>query len=176
MSGEWPWSAIIVLAGKTTARSAKGGSAICSAGWIAQRARTAREGVTLAGGWIEQFGYVDSGRTYVIADPHEAWLLAVVNGRHWVARRVADDEVVVLPNVYVTDTVDLSDAKNFLGSGDLIDYATGRGWFDRKGASPSVSIGFMALLASLQTSGAGRDSSLSAARASPGRRQCSHSG
>ena len=103
---------------------------------IAQRARTAREGVTLAGGWIEQFGYVDSGRTYVIADPREAWLLAVVNGRHWVARRVADDEVVVLPNVYVTDTVDLSDAQNFLGSRDLIDYAAGRGWFDRKGGEP----------------------------------------
>ena len=45
---------------------------------IAQRARSAREGVTLAGELIEQFGYVDSGRTYVIADPREAWLLAVV--------------------------------------------------------------------------------------------------
>jgi dipeptidase len=103
---------------------------------IAQRARTAREGVTLAGQWIERFGYVDSGRTYVIADPREAWLLAVVHGRHWVARRVADDEVVVLPNVYVTDTVDLSEAKNYLGSPDLVDYAVHRRWFDPKGPWP----------------------------------------
>ena len=27
---------------------------------------------------LDRFGYVDSGRTYVIADPREAWLLAVV--------------------------------------------------------------------------------------------------
>jgi dipeptidase len=103
---------------------------------IAQRARSAREGVTLAGEWIERFGYVDSGRTYVIADPREAWLLAVVRGRHWAARRVADDEVVVLPNVYVTDRVDLSDPKNCLFSRDLVDYAVGRGWFDPKGGAP----------------------------------------
>ncbi len=54
---------------------------------VAQRARTAREGVLLAGRLVERFGYVDSGRTYVIADPREAWLLAVVRGRRWVAQR-----------------------------------------------------------------------------------------
>jgi len=100
---------------------------------IAQRARSAREGVTLAGELVERFGYVDSGRTYVIADPREAWLLAVVRGRHWVARRVADDQVVVLPNVYVTDTVDLGDPKNCLGSADLVAYAVRRGWFHPEG-------------------------------------------
>jgi dipeptidase len=96
---------------------------------IAQRAHTAREGVTLAGELIERFGYVDSGRTYVIADPSEAWLLAVVRGRRWVARRVPDDQVMVLPNVFVTDTVDLRDAANCLASPGLIEYAVRRGWF-----------------------------------------------
>jgi dipeptidase len=96
---------------------------------VAERARTAREGVELAGKLIERFGYVDSGRTYVIADSREAWLLAVARGRHWVARRVPDDAVVLLPNVYVTDEVDLDDQANFLGSGDLVEYASRRGWF-----------------------------------------------
>jgi dipeptidase len=96
---------------------------------IAQRAHSAREGVQLAGELIERFGYVDSGRTYVIADPREAWLLSVVRGRHWVARRVPDDQVVVLSNVYVVDKVDLSDSANYLGSRDLIEYAVRRGWF-----------------------------------------------
>ncbi len=86
---------------------------------IAQRAHSAREGVTLAGELIERFGYVDSGRTYVIADPREAWLLAVVRGRHWVARRVPDDQVVVVSNVYVVDTVDLSDPTNYYRGCDL---------------------------------------------------------
>jgi dipeptidase len=100
---------------------------------VAERARTSREGVQLAGGLIERFGYVDSGRTYVIADPKEAWLLSVVRGRRWVAQRVPDDAVVVLPNVHIIAEVNLEDRDNFLSSPDLIDYAIQRGWFDPKG-------------------------------------------
>ncbi len=100
---------------------------------VAQRARTAREGVELAGRLVERFGYADSGRTYVIADPREAWLLAVVRGRRWVAQRVPDDAVVVLPNIHIIGEVDLADTDNFLASADLIDYAVRRGWFDPDG-------------------------------------------
>jgi len=103
---------------------------------VAQRARTAREGVELAGKLVEQFGYVDFGRTYVIADPQEAWLVAVVRGRRWVAWRVPDDKVVVLPNIHIIGEVDLKDANNYLASPDLIDYAVRRGWFDPRGGKP----------------------------------------
>lgn len=103
---------------------------------VALRARSAREGVELAGRLIERFGYVDSGRTYVIADPREAWLLGVVRGRHWVAQRVPDDAVVLLPNVHIIGQVDLDDTDHFLGSADLIDYAVGRGWYDANGGEP----------------------------------------
>lgn len=103
---------------------------------VAQRARTAREGVLLAGTFVQHFGYVHSGRTYVIADPQEAWLVAVVCGRRWVAQRVPDDKVVVLPNVHVIGEVDLNDTDNFLASPDLIDYAAARGWFDPNGRQP----------------------------------------
>ena len=103
---------------------------------VAQRARSAREGVQLAGRLVERFGYVHSGRTYVIADPNEAWLLSVVRGRRWVARRVPDDSVVVLPNVHIIAEVDLADADNFLASGDLIDYALRRDWFNPDAGEP----------------------------------------
>ena len=103
---------------------------------VAQRARNARDGVQLAGSLVERFGYVDSGRTYVIADPKEAWLLAVVRGRRWVARRVPDDVVVLLPNVHVIGQLDLTDTDNFLASPDLVDYAVKRGWFDPEGGEP----------------------------------------
>ncbi len=103
---------------------------------VAQRARTARDGVRIAGRLIERFGYVDSGRTYVIADPREAWLLGVVRGRRWVARRVPDDAVVLLPNVHIIGEVDLRDTENFLASQDLVDYAIHRGWFDPNGDEP----------------------------------------
>jgi len=103
---------------------------------VAQRARTAREGVELAGQLVERFGYVDNGRTYVIADPREAWLLAVVGGRQWVAARVPDDAVVLLPNVHVIREVNLKDTKNFLGSADVVDYAIARGWYDPSSGEP----------------------------------------
>ncbi len=90
---------------------------------IAERAKTAREGVELAGRLVERFGYVDSGRSYVVADPREEWLFSVVRGRRWVAQRVPDDAVVVLPNIHIIGRVNLDDRANFLGSADLIDYA-----------------------------------------------------
>ena len=100
---------------------------------VAERARTAREGVELAGKLVERFGYVDTGRTYVIADPREAWLVAVCAGRRWVAQRVPDDRVVILPNVHIIGEVDLADTDHFLASPDLVDYAVRRGWFDPGG-------------------------------------------
>jgi dipeptidase len=99
---------------------------------VAQQATTAREGALIAGDLVERFGYRGTGRTYVIADPKEAWLMSIVCGRHWVAQRVPDDAVVVLPNVYVVRRVDLSDKANFLGSVDLVEYAVKRGWYDRE--------------------------------------------
>jgi dipeptidase len=103
---------------------------------IAQRARTAREGVSLAGQWLERFGYADSGRTYVIADPREAWLLAAVRGRIWVAQRVPDDAVVLLANVYIHGEVNLSDPSQCLASPRLVDYAAEHGWWDPGSGKP----------------------------------------
>lgn len=97
---------------------------------VAQRARTSREGVLLAGKLVEQFGYIDSGRTYVICDPDEGWLFCVVNGKHWLAKRVADDEVAMIANTYTVREVDVSDCKNVLASDDIVEYAKARGWYD----------------------------------------------
>lgn len=99
---------------------------------VVQRAKTAREGVEIAGELIDRFGYVASGRTLVIADPNEAWLLSMVRGKHWLAERVPDDEVAFLPNVHIITDVDLDDRDNFIGSPDIVEYAIKRGWFDPK--------------------------------------------
>ena len=97
---------------------------------VAQRACTAREGVLLAGQLVERFGYVDSGRTYVICDAEEGWLFCAVNGKHWLARRVADDEVAMVANTYTVRQVDVSDRDNVLASDDIVTYAIERGWYD----------------------------------------------
>ncbi len=96
---------------------------------VAERAHTAREGVEIAGKLISRLGYASSGRTYCIADPNEVWLLAVVQGRHWVAERVPDDSVAIVPNYYTIEKVNLKDTADFLASPGLIRYAELRGWY-----------------------------------------------
>lgn len=97
---------------------------------VAERATTAREGVRIATGLIDHFGYASSGRSYVIADRNEAWILAVVNGKHWVAQRVPDDKVVLIPNYFTIQDVDLGDTAHVMASPDIVTYAVKRGWYD----------------------------------------------
>jgi dipeptidase len=96
---------------------------------IAERAVSARAGVELAGQLIEKWGYNASGRTYTIADKNEAWMFAVVRGKHWVAERIPDNKVAFIPNYYTIKEIDLNDSKNFLASKELVAYAERRGWF-----------------------------------------------
>ena len=103
---------------------------------VAEQAKTAREGVLLAGKLVEQFGYIDSGRTYIICDPQEGWLFCVVNGKHWLAQRVGDNEVAMIANTYTIRQVDLSDRDNFLSSEDIIEYARSRGWYNPQKDGP----------------------------------------
>jgi dipeptidase len=97
---------------------------------VIERARTAREAVKIAGMIVEKFGYASSGRIYSIADPNEAWIFEVANGKHWIARRVPDNEVAIIPNYYVIDEFHKADTTNFLSSPDIIDYAATNGWYD----------------------------------------------
>ena len=97
---------------------------------VAQQASSARHAVEIIGRLVEKYGYASSGRTYCIADSKEAWTVAVVQGRHWVAQRVPDDHVMILPNNYTIDHVNLEDKENFAGSIDIVSYAIERGWYD----------------------------------------------
>ena len=97
---------------------------------MAERAHSAREAVKIGGALVSAYGYASSGRTYCIAGPREAWMLSVVNGKHWVARRIPDDQVAIIPNYYTITQVDMKDTVNFYGSPDLIGYAKERGWYN----------------------------------------------
>ncbi len=99
---------------------------------VAQRAKSARQGVHIAGDFVRQFGYAASGRTYIISDPNEGWLFSVVNGQHWVAQRVPDDQVAIIANTYSVHKVRLADTVNYLGSTDIVEYAIIRQWYDPK--------------------------------------------
>jgi dipeptidase len=97
---------------------------------VIERARTAREAVKVAGSLVDTYGYASSGRVYLMADPNEAWVFEAANGKHWIARRVPDDEVVIVPNFYVIDDFNKSDTLNYLASPDIVEYAVENGWYD----------------------------------------------
>lgn len=97
---------------------------------MADRAKSAKEAVKIAGSIIDSIGYASSGRTYCIADPTGAWMMSIVQGKHWVAQKIPDDHISIIPNYYTIQDIDLTDTLNFLGSPDIIDYAIDRGWYN----------------------------------------------
>ncbi len=99
---------------------------------VAERATSAKDAVRLIGRLVDKYGYASSGRSYCVADANEGWIVSIVQGKHWVAARIPDDMVMVIPNYYVINEVNLTDTVNFMGSPDIIDYAVKRGWYNPK--------------------------------------------
>ncbi len=125
------WGVTITTdASRSNVKDGQGRIGQCLRRVMAERSHSAREAVQIAGTLIESYGYSMSGRIYSVADPIEAWVLEVVNGKHWIAERVPDDEVALVPNYYVIQNVDLTDTLNFLASPDIIDYAVQQGWYN----------------------------------------------
>ncbi len=87
--------------------------------------RSAREGVLRLGALLEQYGTYESNGV-AFNDEKEVWWLETVGGHHWLARRVPDDVVVVMPNQFGMDSFDLEDAfgeqKTHLCSADLREF------------------------------------------------------
>lgn len=91
---------------------------------IAERAKTAREGVEIAAALVSQYGY-RSSRAYHICDKNEAWVFQVTTGENYAAQRIGDDEVYFMPNWYTIHQIDFHDTehKKFYWSEDLVAYA-----------------------------------------------------
>ena len=83
---------------------------------------SAREGVIRLGELLEKYGtYEPNGIAF--NDKDDIWWLETIGGHHWIARRVQDDEVVIMPNQFGLDNFDFRDAlgekKNYMCSKDL---------------------------------------------------------
>lgn len=97
---------------------------------IAERAKTAREGVEIAAALVSEFGY-RSSRSYHICDKNEAWVFQATIGHNYAAQRVGDDEVYYIPNWYTIHQIDFHDTehKKFYWSEDLVAYPMRHGWY-----------------------------------------------
>lgn len=85
---------------------------------------SARHGVEYFGSLLKKYGtYEMNGIAF--QDENEIWWLETIGGHNWIARRVADDEYVVMPNQLGIDYFDwedaLSDKKDFMCSDGLYD-------------------------------------------------------
>ncbi len=94
--------------------------------------RSAREGVLRLGKLLETYGtYEKNGIAFNDAD--ECWWLETIGGHHWIARRVQDDEVAIMPNQLGIDRFDLEDAfgaqQNFLCAPDMREFLKDRMYF-----------------------------------------------
>ncbi len=86
---------------------------------------SAREGVERLGALLKEYGtYEMNGIAF--QDVDEIWWLETIGGHHWMARRVPDDEYVVMPNQLGIDKFDFEDAfgakKEHLCSEDLREF------------------------------------------------------
>lgn len=86
---------------------------------------TAREGVIRLGQLIEQYGTYESNGI-AFNDENEVWWFETIGGHHWMARRVKDEEYVIMPNQFGMDRFDLTDAlgqqKENMCSADLKEF------------------------------------------------------
>ncbi|BDZ29742.1 dipeptidase [Lactiplantibacillus brownii] len=83
--------------------------------------KSAKEGVQRLGALIEKYG---TGECNSIAfnDHDDIWILETAGGHHWGAMRLPDNTYAIVPNQTVVENLDLSDADNFLGATDLVDF------------------------------------------------------
>ncbi len=99
-----------------------------------ERARTAREAVTVITSLVTEHGYASTGESISISDPTEAWLLEIIGkgekqkGAVWVARRVPDGFITAHANAARIQTFPQKD-KETLYAPDVISFAREQGWF-----------------------------------------------
>ena len=96
---------------------------------VAECAKTAREAVELMGSLISTYGYRGEARNYTLADANEAWVLSVVYGRRWMAKRVPDDAVMVISNVLALRQANWQAREAVLSSPDVISYAIAKKYY-----------------------------------------------
>ena len=114
-----------------------------------QRAKTAREAISVMTGLVAEYGYCSEGESFSISDPNEVWIMEMVGkgkpvavkdkkgritwkhnkGAVWVAVRIPDGYISGHANQARITTFPLNDPENCLYSPDVITFAREKGWF-----------------------------------------------
>lgn len=97
---------------------------------ILERANNAREGVKFLASLVEEYGAGESN-ALIVADQNEVWLMEILTGHQYVARKLSDNEAFLQPNITLTGVVNTSDKERFLVSHGLVSLAEEHGFLIR---------------------------------------------
>ena len=110
-----------------------------------QRAKTAREAISIIANLADTYGYASEGESFSIADKEEAWVMDLIGkgmdikdgknlrkGMVWVARRIPDGYICSHANQARIQTFPLDDKENCLYAPDVISFAREMGFFSGK--------------------------------------------
>ena len=95
---------------------------------LGERSKSAKDGLRVAIDLVSTYGYASPGRIYSICDKDEAYMIQVVRGNRYLAARLPDDCICVMPNHYTFHT--LEDVPEMYYPGDLVSHAAEMGWYD----------------------------------------------
>jgi dipeptidase len=109
-----------------------------------ERCQTARDAIKVMGRLAEQYGFhgFSTGEMLYVADPAEVWIWEIYRpgplwnpdpatgmdptgrlGCAWVAQRIPDDEICVMPNLPRIAEINLDDPDNFMASANIFSLA-----------------------------------------------------
>ncbi len=100
-----------------------------------QRAKTAREAITVIADLAAAHGYASSGESFSLGDPNEAWIMELQSkgkfgkGIVWVARRIPDGMISAHANHPRITQFPKNDPENCLYSADVISFARENGFY-----------------------------------------------
>mmetsp|Transcript_59209 Transcript_59209/g.138685 ORF Transcript_59209/g.138685 Transcript_59209/m.138685 type:complete len:587 (-) Transcript_59209:132-1892(-) len=106
-----------------------------------ERCRSSREAVELMGAMATKYGFYGppdsfegSGESLIVGDPDEAWAFQILSdptgtSAIWAAKRLPDDQMTVVANMYTIREVDASDKDNYILSSNIFDIAKSKGWW-----------------------------------------------
>lgn len=110
-----------------------------------QRAKTAREAISVMTEMVKEYGYASSGESFSIADAEEVWILEMISkgdgqkGAVWVAMKIPDGYISGHANQARITQFPLDNPKECLYSPDVISFAREKGWFSGKNSEFSFS-------------------------------------
>ena len=98
-----------------------------------ERAKTAREAISIIVDLANTYGYYSSGESFSLADTEEVWVMDLIGkgpenkGIVWVARRVPDGYICSHANQARISTFPLNDPENCMYAPDVITFAREKG-------------------------------------------------